>query len=66
MIRIELTTLIGKLNAVTKLAMEEAASLCIARQNPEVTFMHLLTCLLDNPLGDVRLLLKPPKSMPSR
>lgn len=58
MIRIELTTLIGKLNAVTKLAMEEAASLCIARQNPEVTFMHLLTCLLDNPLGDVRLLLK--------
>ncbi len=66
MIRIELTTLIGKLNAVTKLAMEEAASLCIARQNPEVTFMHLLTCLLDNPLGDVRLLLKAPKSMPSR
>lgn len=58
MIRIELSTLIGKLNAVTKIAMEEAASLCIARQNPEITFMHLLTCQLDNPLSDIRLLLK--------
>ncbi|AZQ10872.1 type VI secretion system ATPase TssH [Shewanella khirikhana] len=58
MIRIELPTLIGKLNSQSKTALEEAASLCISRQNAEVTFLHLLCCLLDNPLGDVRLLLK--------
>ncbi|MBQ4892187.1 type VI secretion system ATPase TssH [Shewanella sp. MMG014] len=58
MIRIELSTLITKLNPISKLAMEEAASLCIARQNEEITLSHLLYCLLENPLSDVRVLLK--------
>lgn len=58
MIRIELPTLISKLNAQSKLALEQAASICIERQHPEVTLEHYLDVLLDNPLSDVRLILK--------
>ncbi|OLQ84315.1 ClpV1 family T6SS ATPase [Vibrio ponticus] len=58
MIRIELPTLIAKLNAQSKLALEQAASLCIERQHPEVSLEHYLDVLLDNPLSDVRLILK--------
>ncbi|GGJ00739.1 ClpV1 family T6SS ATPase [Shewanella hanedai] len=58
MIRIELSTLITKLNPITKLAMEEAASLCIGRRNEEITLSHLLYSLLENPLCDVKVLLK--------
>ncbi|AVH33297.1 type VI secretion system ATPase TssH [Vibrio fluvialis] len=58
MIRIELPTLISKLNAQSKLALEQAASLCIERQHPEVTFEHYLDVLTDNPLSDMRLILK--------
>lgn len=56
MIRIELATLISKLNSQSKLALEEAASLCIEQQHPEVTIEHFLSILLNNPLSDVRLL----------
>ena len=58
MIRIELPTLIAKLNAQSKLALEQAASLCIERQHPEVTLEHFLDVLTDNPLSDVRIVLK--------
>ena len=57
MIRVELTTLIDKLNEQTKLALEQAASLAISRQNIEVTSEHLLSTILDNPLSDVRIIL---------
>lgn len=58
MIRIELPVLISKLNEQCKLALEQAASLCIERQYSEITYEHYLEALLDNPLCDVRLLLK--------
>ncbi|SHG08644.1 type VI secretion system ATPase TssH [Vibrio gazogenes] len=58
MIRIELPTLISKLNQQSKLALEQAASLCIERQHPEVTLEHYLDVLLDNPLSDIRVILK--------
>ncbi|ANU39455.1 type VI secretion system ATPase TssH [Vibrio scophthalmi] len=58
MIRIELPTLISKLNAQSKLALEQAASICIERQHPEVTLEHYLDVLLDNPLSDVRVIIK--------
>lgn len=58
MIRIELATLISKLNTQTKLALEQAGALSISRSNPEVTFEHLLFSVLDNPLSDIRILLK--------
>lgn len=58
MIRIELPTLISKLNEQSKLALEQAASLCIERQHPEVTYEHFLHVLLENPLSDVRVIAK--------
>ncbi|MFM2484445.1 type VI secretion system ATPase TssH [Celerinatantimonas yamalensis] len=58
MIQIELATLIKKLNSQSKLALEQAAAHCMARQNSEVTFEHLFFTLLDNPLSDVREMLK--------
>ncbi|WP_237360472.1 type VI secretion system ATPase TssH [Vibrio marisflavi] len=58
MIRIELPVLISKLNSQTKLALEQAAALCVSRENSEVTFEHLLYSLLENPLSDVRQVIK--------
>ncbi|MGY3572077.1 type VI secretion system ATPase TssH [Vibrio paucivorans] len=58
MIRIELPTLISKLNEQSKLALEQAASLCIERQHCEVTIEHFLSILIENPLSDVRAILK--------
>ncbi|MBD0785055.1 type VI secretion system ATPase TssH [Vibrio sp. Y2-5] len=58
MIRIELPILIAKLNQQSKLALEQAASLCIERQQSEITFEHYLEVLLDNPLSDVRVIFK--------
>jgi type VI secretion system protein VasG len=57
-IQIELPTLINKLNAQSRLALEQAGVLSIERGNPEVTIEHLLFTLLDNPLSDVRIMLK--------
>ncbi|WP_089139030.1 type VI secretion system ATPase TssH [Vibrio rumoiensis] len=58
MLRIELSTIISKLNDQTKFALEQAASLCIEKQSSEITVEHLLGVLLDNPISDVRLILK--------
>lgn len=58
MIRIELPTLISKLNEQSKLALEQAATVCIERQHGEITFEHYLEVLLNNPLSDVRLIFK--------
>ncbi len=58
MIQIELSALIDRLNPAARQAMEDAASLCISQQGAEVTVPHLLFKLADQPLGDVRLLLR--------
>ncbi|PSV40406.1 type VI secretion system ATPase TssH [Photobacterium sp. GB-36] len=58
MIRIELPVLINKLNAQTKIALEQASSLCMSRENNEVTIEHLLFSILENPLSDIRVLLE--------
>ncbi len=58
MIKIELPTLISKLNEQSKLALEQAASLCLEHQHSEVTFEHYLYVLLDNPLSDIREILR--------
>lgn len=57
MIHIELPSLIAKLNPYCRDALEEAAALCMARENPEVTLTHLLMVLLDRPHLDAVLLL---------
>ncbi|NOI81548.1 type VI secretion system ATPase TssH [Vibrio tubiashii] len=58
MIRIELPTLISKLNEQSKLALEQAATVCMERQHSEITFEHYLEVLLDNPLSDIRVIFK--------
>lgn len=58
MIKIELPTLISKLNDQSKLALEQAASLCMEYKHSEVTFEHYLYVLLNNPLSDVREILR--------
>ncbi|WED24549.1 type VI secretion system ATPase TssH [Vibrio sp. JC009] len=58
MIRIELPMLISKLNEQSKLALESAATLCVELQHPEVTPVHYLRTLLDNPLCDVSVILR--------
>ncbi|CAK7052030.1 type VI secretion system ATPase TssH [Saezia sanguinis] len=58
MIRVDLEALFNHLNAESRLALEQASSLCISQQGGEVTVAHWLFTLLDNPVGDFRMLLK--------
>ncbi|MEL1266366.1 type VI secretion system ATPase TssH [Pseudoxanthomonas putridarboris] len=58
MIRIELATLMERLNDSARHALEEAASLAISQAGAEVTVSQLLFKLIDNPFSDVRLILK--------
>ncbi|MCS2610813.1 type VI secretion system ATPase TssH [Halomonas dongshanensis] len=56
MLRVELSALIHRLNAISRQGLEQAALLCAQQQAPEVTATHLLAALLDQPLCDVRVL----------
>ncbi|MGL4667750.1 MAG: type VI secretion system ATPase TssH [Saezia sp.] len=58
MVQVDLAALLKHLNPETKLALEQAASLCISQQGSEITISHWLLTLLDNPVGDFRTLLK--------
>lgn len=58
MLHIELSTLISKLSPQSKLALEQAASLCIERQHPEVTIEHFMDTLVSDPLSDIRTIVK--------
>ena len=54
MIRVELPALIGRLNDMSRQALEASAALCISRQGAEITPAHLLFKLLETPFSDVR------------
>ncbi|MFC3395158.1 type VI secretion system ATPase TssH [Brenneria rubrifaciens] len=58
MIRIELTTLVERLNPVCRHMLEEAAALCIQHQGAEIRIEHLLMKMLETPFCDVRQILK--------
>ncbi|WEF11178.1 type VI secretion system ATPase TssH [Pectobacterium actinidiae] len=58
MIRIELPTLVERLNPVCRHMLEEAAALCIQHQGAEICIEHLLLKMLETPLCDVRQILK--------
>ncbi|MFC3284151.1 type VI secretion system ATPase TssH [Litchfieldella rifensis] len=58
MLRVELPALIGRLNAIARQGLEQAAALCAEQQAPEVTAGHLLQVLIDQPLCDLRCLLE--------
>src|SRR5215212_1947577 len=49
----ELKVLIGRLNPITKRALETAAALCVAQTNYNVEVEHFLLKLLDLPATDV-------------
>ena len=57
MIRVELPALIGRLNDMSRQALEASAALCISRQGAEITPAHLLFKLLETPFSDVRQIL---------
>ena len=57
MLRVALPALIGRLNAIARQGLEQAAVLCAEQQAPEVTAGHLLQALIDQPLCDLRSLL---------
>jgi hypothetical protein len=54
---INLKPLIGKLNQTTRMALESAAGLCVARTNYDVEIEHLLLKLFDVPECDFRFIL---------
>ncbi len=58
MAEFNLKTLISRLNRPTNRALETAAGACVGRGNYEVTVEHLLATLLDDPSGDIRIILK--------
>ncbi len=58
MIRVELPALIGRLNDISRQALEASAALCISRQGAEITPAHLLFKLLETPFTDVRQILE--------
>lgn len=58
MIRIDLSALIERLNPISRQALEEAASLCISQHCAEITVAHVLFKLVDQPLSDMRMLIK--------
>lgn len=58
MIRVELPALIGRLNDISRQALEASAALCISRQGAEITPAHLLFKLLETPFSEVRQILE--------
>src|SRR5690554_6385533 len=57
-IRVELPALIGRLNDISRQALEASAALCISRQGAEITPAHLLFKLLRTQFSDVRQILE--------
>ena len=57
MLRVELSALIGRFNAISRQGLEQAAVLCAEQQAPEISVGHLLLALIDQPLCDLRCLL---------
>lgn len=58
MLTVDLKALISRLNPHCSGALEGAAGLCVARGHYEVTVEHLLARLLDEPAGDLPLILR--------
>ncbi|MDR0183465.1 type VI secretion system ATPase TssH [Lysobacter arvi] len=57
MLRTDLAALLGRLNDYCRHGLEEAGALCLRQRGAEVTVAQLLYTLIDQPLGDVRLLI---------
>ncbi|MFZ7173033.1 type VI secretion system ATPase TssH [Avibacterium volantium] len=57
MMKVELTSLIGKLSPIAKTILENTASYCISNNSSEILVSHFLQQCLDAPLCDVRKIL---------
>ncbi|MCW8139781.1 MAG: type VI secretion system ATPase TssH [Planctomycetota bacterium] len=55
---VDLKALVGRLNPACKRALETAAGICVSRTHYEVGVEHVLQAILDDPSGDVQLILK--------
>ncbi len=58
MIRIDIAKIIEKLNDECRHALEESASLAIAKGSDEISVEHILYKLAENPLSDLRSILR--------
>ncbi|MAM09280.1 MAG: type VI secretion system ATPase TssH [Rhizobiaceae bacterium] len=58
MARLDIRAIIERLNRGSRLAIEEAGSLCVSRYHREVTIEHFLFCLLGQPGNDIRVILQ--------
>ena len=55
---VEFKSLVSRLNPTCRDALENAAGLCLNRTHYEITIEHMLVRLIDDPSGDVQLILK--------
>ncbi|HEY7803659.1 MAG TPA: type VI secretion system ATPase TssH [Orrella sp.] len=63
---VEFKGLVDRLNPLCRDALENAAGACVARNQYEISVEHFLTKLIDDPRGDVQLVLKQLEMDPSR
>ncbi|MFT0531287.1 type VI secretion system ATPase TssH [Castellaniella hirudinis] len=63
---VEFRSLVERLNPACRDALENAAGLCLNRTHYEITLEHLLVRLLDDPNGDIRLILRQADIDPGR
>lgn len=66
MARIEPKSLIDKLNAYCREAMENATGLCVARSHYEVTVDHVMLKLVESPQADIHAILRRFEIEPAR
>lgn len=57
MIRIDLPTLVNRLNPIARHALEAAAAHCVSQQDAEITVSQVLLQMLNTPLNDVRIII---------
>lgn len=63
---VEFKGLVDRLNPACRDALENAAGTCLSRMHYEITVEHMLTKLLEDPRGDLQLVLKQLDMDPSR
>jgi len=55
---VEFKGLVDRLNPACREALENAAGTCLSRQHYEITIEHMLAKLLEDPRGDIQLILR--------
>jgi type VI secretion system protein VasG len=66
MAKLELKSLLRKMNAFGRSALENAAGLCVGRSHYEVTVDHVLLKLIDSPDADIQAILRHYEIEPTR